>query len=496
MSPSVKPFNEAKYKALMDGLECSEIRFNKIHNWNPIFRIDAEFYNKRAITIDTQIRKMPHLCLNKEDVVSGPFGSTLKSASYLAEGPIPFIRIENIKGGFYVDTLNIMYISEEDNNRIKNSALRLDDIVLSKVGNSIGYFARIDKRTPYCNISENNIGIKLGTYQESFKHYLVAYLNCSFAQKLVARRTSGNAQPKLNVGDMCLIPIPTFSDAFYKVISNLIIDSENLIATSQEKYRYAEKMLDSTIDMVDRSSTKIITSLKSLSESFLTSGRLDAEYYQPKYDELFTSLKKHTTQLLGGKDGIVIIKKSIEPGSDSYCDEGIPFVRVSDVTKYGISEPSIKLPCNIVAEPNKLYPKRNTILFSKDGSVGIAYKMEKDTEVITSGALLHLTVKNPLEILPDYLTLVLNSPIVQLQAERDSNGAIIQHWKPSDIENVIIPILDIETQQEIASKVQDSFALRRKSEQLLENAKQAVELAIGLGEEKAMEWLKCKNAEV
>ena len=122
--------------------------------------------------------------------------------------------------------------------------------------------------------------------------------------------------------------------------------------------------------------------------------------------------------------------------------------------------------------------------------------MEKDTEVITSGALLHLTVKNPLEILPDYLTLVLNSPIVQLQAERDSNGAIIQHWKPSDIENVIIPILDIETQREIASKVQDSFALRRKSEQLLENAKQAVELAIGIGEEKAMEWLKGKNAEV
>lgn len=71
MSPSVKPFNEAKYKALMDGLECSEIRFNEIHNWNPIFRIDAEFYNKRAITIDTQIRKMSHLCLNKEDTKQG-----------------------------------------------------------------------------------------------------------------------------------------------------------------------------------------------------------------------------------------------------------------------------------------------------------------------------------------------------------------------------------------------------------------------------------------
>lgn len=51
MSPSVKPFNEAKYKALMDGLECSEIRFNEIHNWNPIFRIFTERTKTSSILI-------------------------------------------------------------------------------------------------------------------------------------------------------------------------------------------------------------------------------------------------------------------------------------------------------------------------------------------------------------------------------------------------------------------------------------------------------------
>lgn len=112
--------------------------------------------------------------------------------------------------------------------------------------------------------------------------------------------------------------------------------------------------------------------------------------------------------------------------------------------------------------------------------------------VITSGALLHLTVRNKAEVLPDYLTLVLNSPIVQLQAERDSNGAIIQHWKPSEIENVIIPVLDMDIQKEIATKVQESFALRKQSKQLLEYAKQAVEMAIEQGEDVAMEWLKDK----
>ena len=138
------------------------------------------------------------------------------------------------------------------------------------------------------------------------------------------------------------------------------------------------------------------------------------------------------------------------------------------------------------------HKQKDTILLSKDGSVGIAYKVETPMSVITSGALLHLNIRDKSEVLPDYLTLVLNSPIVQLQAERDSNGAIIQHWKPSEIENVIIPVLDMGIQKGIAAKVQESFALRKQSKQLLEYAKQAVEMAIEQGEGVALKWLKDK----
>ena len=233
-------------------------------------------------------------------------------------------------------------------------------------------------------------------------------------------------------------------------------------------------------------------SVRNISTSFYTTGRLDAEYYQPKYDALFTVLSTIKTKKLGGAHGIVNIEKSIDPGSEVYVEDGIPFVRVSDVSKFEISEPEVKLRNDILPNPEVLFPQKDTILLSKDGSVGIAYKTESTMPVITSGALLHLTVRNKAEVLPDYLTLVLNSPIVQLQAERDSNGAIIQHWKPSEIENVIIPVLDMDIQKEIATKVQESFALRKQSKQLLEYAKQAVEMAIEQGEDVAMEWLKDK----
>ena len=47
-------------------------------------------------------------------------------------------------------------------------------------------------------------------------------------------------------------------------------------------------------------------------------------------------------------------------------------------------------------------------------------------------------------------------------------------------------------QSTIAEKVQETFALRRQSKQLLEHAKQAVEMAIEQGEDTALAWLKDK----
>ena len=68
-----------------------------------------------------------------------------------------------------------------------------------------------------------------------------------------------------------------------------------------------------------------------LYESFVRSGRLDAEYYQPKYDVLFNSLAAFTTKKLGGENGIVEYMKSIEPGSDAYVEEGIPSILLPDL---------------------------------------------------------------------------------------------------------------------------------------------------------------------
>lgn len=199
------------------------------------------------------------------------------------------------------------------------------------------------------------------------------------------------------------------------------------------------------------------------------SGRLDAEYYQPKFTQLLESMAKFDCVRLGD---IVDLYKSIEPGSQAYQSQGVPFVRVSNLSKYGITKSDKFLDPESFNEA--IRPKRDTILLSKDGTVGIAYRVPEDLDVITSGAIVHLSLKTD-RVLPDYLALVINSAVVQLQAERDAGGSIIQHWKPSEILDVRIPVLPRTIQLRISEKIQQSFTLKAKSEELLAEAKRLVE---------------------
>ena len=487
MSPSVEPFSEVRYKALMDGLECSEVLQSSLER---TLRIDAEFYQKESFDVLSLIHKMQHYPLTKYvDVSDGNHMSI--SNSFVSNG-IPYYRGQYLKS-YFIENNSPICIDEKSFNQpyMWRSHLKKGDVLLSIVG-TIGSLATVSssaQATCSCKLAI------LRPKKIADSDVIALFLRCKYGQNQIKKFTRGAVQMGLILEDMEQIVIPEFQDEFKDNLKNIVataFDQENIAKTI---YSEAEHLLISTLCIGDFTSLKQAVSLKKFSESFATSGRLDAEYYQAKYDELFASLRKQITHPLSGKDGITTIQKSIEPGSDAYCDEGIPFVRVSDVTKYKIRNPEIKLSRDIVPDATTLFPCKDTILFSKDGSVGIAYKVERDMKVITSGALLHLMVKNPDEVLPDYLTLVLNSKVVQLQAERDSSGAIIQHWKPSEIEKVLIPVLDIVTQKQISSKVQESFVLRQRSEELLEYAKRAVEVAIEEGEEKAMEWLKEKGVE-
>lgn len=318
------------------------------------------------------------------------------------------------------------------------------------------------------------------TEETILPEYLCAYLNCKYGVWDIKRRARQSInQTNVNPEEVKEIEIPLLDKDIQSKIKNCFVSANDLRLKAKAAYDDASNYLNLILGLDHLVLAEQSTTQKKFTD-IKASWRFDAEYYQPKYDELFEKLNPYKTKRLAE---IVSIQKSIEPGSEAYEDEGIPFIRVANLTKFGITDTDIYLSSEKYKDV--IRPKKNTILLSKDGSVGIAYKVDSDMDIITSGAILHLSLTDR-EIMPDYLTLILNSIVVKMQAERDAGGSIIQHWKPSEIENVIIPILEPEDQQEITDKIRDSFKLRRESERLLNLAKAAVEIAIEQGEDKAM----------
>lgn len=456
---------------MLEGLEIAIVNYSELSKVID-YRIEAEYFAHRFLAIDSILSRMKTVPFTQiATFINGrPYNSNC------------FNDVEGVRISKIGDVTNRREISEwefvsvDEFRAQKGKLLSEGDILMTLTGDppDVGKVNYIHKpQNASWNQRVAKIRIKANQNYYNSNDVLFAILATDFVRTQLERYAKGIRQRNLGNESLDRLRIPIISANTQYKIKDIIKLSYSSLSESHQMYKDAEKRLIEEIGINDLRQNNKPINVKQLKESYLISGRLDAEYYQPKYDALFEKLSHYRCNTISE---IATIKKSIEPGSDAYCDSGVPFVRVSDITKFGISEPAIYLSRSDY-NVSELHPKKDTILLSKDGSVGIAYKVTENLDCITSGALLHLNVYNQ-DYLPDYVTLVLNSIIVRMQAERDSSGAIIQHWKPSEIERVVIPYLPKETQCTIADKVQQSFALRAESKRLLAEAKLLVESEI------------------
>ena len=199
---------------------------------------------------------------------------------------------------------------------------------------------------------------------------------------------------------------------------------------------------------------------------------MDPEYYIPKYEKLMEHIFSFNYNLLGK---LAKFKKGVEPGSDKYFKTGKPFIRVSNLSKYEINNNNQKyLENNLYMQLKKSYePKKGEILLSKDATPGVAYVLKESIEGVISSGILRLEIASSIK--KEYLALVINSQIGQMQMKRDSGGSIINHWKIEEIKNLKVPLLTDDTQEKIENLCCESFSKRKQAKQLLKQAKHQVE---------------------
>ena len=474
------PFNEEKYKRLLEGLEISEVLFSELKIENKKFRIDDEYFNKKYVNAERKIQSKKYVRFSTiidtlTDFHSNGSYEAIANEFELLDNPnyAYMVRTTDLETANFND--DVKYVTRKCYDFLSKSKVYGGELLINKIGSPGRSYLMPQLNRPV-SLGMNLFLIRVKKDSGFNESFLYVFFNTEIGKNIIYRKINGTVPLTIDKESIKSLSIPSLSYDFQQQIEQIIKLSQTKLEESKKIYNIAKEQLLIELGLNDWQPKNENINEKKISESLSCTGRLDAEYYQPKYDELLSKLSYYDCDTI---KGIASIKKSVEPGSEAYQDSGIPFIRVSDVTKYGISEPNIFLTPDDF-NLNELQPRKDTILLSKDGSVGIAYKVEEDMDCITSSALLHLSIFNK-DYTPDYLTLVLNSIVVQMQAERDSNGAIIQHWKPSEIEQVIIPKLPKPIQENISAKIQESFALKAESERLLDEAKMMVEWVIEKG---------------
>ena len=450
---------------------------------NSDFRIDADYYHPIYLREDSLVAKFKKIPLSEFSFITdGQHGYHEVDEN----SPISHLTAKNAKNWF-ADTDSADRLARWVDDKNKRSSLRENDLILSTRG-TVGFCALVFQDILPANIDQDiaRIAIKEKLFLPEF---LLVYFNSQFGQDWIKRNISGMVQQGLSLQKVRTAPIPLFNDGFQKIIRDTILKAKKYIDHSKSLYSQAERLLLSELGLLEWKPKHTLSFVKSFSDT-KDSNRFDAEYFQPKYEEIVEAINKYK----GGFDelsNLVKIKKSIEPGSEAYQENGILFVRVSNLSKFELSDNNQQFISEELYNELKTHqPKKGEILLSKDATPGMAYFLNEETQkMIVSGGILRLKIDSK-QILPEYLTLVLNSVIVQEQIERDAGGSIINHWRPDQVKATLIPILKEDKQKEIKELVEKSFNDRKLSKSLLEIVKRGVEMAIEKDEQEAEKWIE------
>ena len=320
--------------------------------------------------------------------------------------------------------------------------------------------------------------------------YLFAFCKTDYFIKCLVRANKATMYPAVSVRDVLDTPIFTGSREFRALVSGCVVNALELQYDARDAYSAAETILLADLQFDEWQPRRQSWSVRQYSET-LAAGRMDAEYFHPKYDGIIDAIKN----CAGGYDtlgNLVTMRKCIEVGSGEYLDEGIPFVRVSNLSPFEITYEKY-ISESLYTRIRKHQPRQGEILFSKDATPGIAhYLAVPPPRMIPSGGILRLRRASD-RVNDEYLALVLNAFPTQQQVQRDGGGSIILHWRPDQVAATLIPILPPDRQDAIQRRVAEATTLRQRSRRLLASAVGAVQRAIEQGEAAAIAGLEAET---
>lgn len=315
---------------------------------------------------------------------------------------------------------------------------------------------------------------------------LFAYLISKEVQNILLWSVTGTEHPRFNENYFLNLTLPNFSKEIQNEIKKIIQSAWKIFLDSSEFYYQAENLLLGELGLKDFKPSYKKTYVANLS-NVLSSHRMDAEYFQPAYDEVIEKIKKYPD----GFDKLLKYVENVKPNFDpkKHPDQIFSYVELADIDpSIGIIHSENKIKGDQAPSRARRILKENDVIVSSvEGSLEKVALVDKeyDGSLASTGFFQF----RPLNILPEVLFVISKTIVLQSQLKKQCSGTILTSVPKESLKEFIIPILSLKTQQKIASSVKESHEARSKAKSLVDLAKRAIEIAIEKNEDEAMRFL-------
>lgn len=429
-------------------------------------RLDAEYYQPEYLELLKNLLEAGSLKLWRDiegKFITGPFGSEFNTENYVCNGEHRYVRGKDVKDFFLTEDDNV-YVPEKDFNRLKKYSLNIGDILISVVGTP-GTAAIVDSSVPPAIFSCKSTVYRVGAINP---FYFIAYLNCKYGRKLLERSIRGALQTGLNIEDLRALPVYVPDKSRQERVADIVTNAKGAYGESKSLYSKAEQLLLKELGLENFDEDGETWSVVQLSE-VRVAHRMDADYFQSKYEKLEEKLKKCGAKALA--DTVQNVAATFVPQTD----KTYRYIELSNInSSIGVIDGCIEVSGKEApSRARRILKAGDVIVSSVQGSLGkVALVGKEHASDIASTGFFQFRSK---DMLPEVLLVLAKSTVMQFQMEQRCAGTILTAVPKESIKDILVPILPEKIQLKIADFVRESHAARAKASALLEKAKRTVE---------------------
>lgn len=440
---------------------------------NKVWRLESEYYTQSSLVISDYV-------LGLDALKSIEYG-TSESLNETGDG-FPVLRLNEFDGIFIKKPGK--YCNRMSNRTFHNLALKKDDVLVCRTNGNpklVGKTAIVPMDYDYAfasylfRIRPNTDIINSAT--------LCVYLNNRIGRAEIEKNLMVSNQANFSPDKFRDIRIPKLDTNLQLLIETIVYTSFKYHQSAISFYFNAEQILLSSLGLDNWKSKRQLFFVKKLSETEPVD-RIDAEFFQPLYDELIEKIKKYKNGYKRLGEILAVKDETFLPRSDwTY-----KYIELAHISENGningfIEATGKELPTRARLKVNI----GDVIVSSIQGALSSIALINADLDNAICSTGFYIVKSDTLN--SETLLVLLKSPVGQLQLEKGCSGTILAAISSEQFKRIILPDISPDVQKQIAQQISLMYEAKSTSTKLVEIAKNGIEIAIKKGEQEAQDWL-------